>query len=234
MQASFTLSSFAPVVQWIKQLRPKEKLHVRVVAGAPKTHILATIYIRFMPQKYFEDQFDDEEVLLVFRKHPLVMRKGLIFGLLAVVVGTAVGLFKPEYSYLLGGFLGGLVLGAIIFFPGWIGWFFSVFIVTDQRLIQITQKGLFHRSVVDMGLNQIQMVNYQVAGLSETIFGSGTIMMQTFVGDLVIHNVHHPAAIQKKLLEILREQGVTTRPPAVLGDIEGPEPETEEIEDEEA
>jgi hypothetical protein len=33
--------------------------------------------------------------------------------------------------------------------------------------------------------------------------------MQTFVGDLVIHYIHHPAHIQKKLLEILRSEGVT-------------------------
>jgi hypothetical protein len=28
--------------------------------------------------KHFKEQFDDEEVQLVFRKHPVVMRKGLI------------------------------------------------------------------------------------------------------------------------------------------------------------
>lgn len=59
-----------------------------------------------------------------------------------------------------------------------------------------------------MRLNQIQMVNYEVSGLQETLLGFGTIVMQTYVGDLVIHEVHHPPAIQKKLLEILREQGV--------------------------
>jgi len=78
------------------------------------------------------------------------------------------------------------------------GWHFSVFIVTDQRLIQITQKGLFHRSVVDMGLSQIQMVNYEVSGLQETLLGFGTIMMQTFVGDLVIRDVHHPLRSRKR------------------------------------
>ncbi len=31
------LSSFAPIVQWIKQLRPKEKLYVRIVVGAPQS-----------------------------------------------------------------------------------------------------------------------------------------------------------------------------------------------------
>jgi hypothetical protein len=82
--------------------------------------------------------------------------------------------------------------------------------VTDQRLIQITQKGLFHRAVVDIGLSQIQMVNYEIAGLQETLLGFGTIMMQTYLGDLIIHDVHHPAKIQKRLLGILRDQGVLT------------------------
>jgi hypothetical protein len=58
-----------------------------------------------------------------------------------------------------------------------------------------------------MALGQIQMVNYEVAGLSQTLFGFGTIIMQTIVGDLVIHEVHHPATIQKKLLEVLRVDG---------------------------
>jgi len=164
-----------------------------------------------MAHKYFEDQFDDEEVLLVFRKHPVVMRRGLIFGMLAILLGTVPSLFLLTITSYFLGLLGGLVLGSIIFLPSWIAWHFSVFIVTDQRLIQITQKGLFHRSVIDMGLSQIQMVNYQIAGLQETLLGFGTIMMQTLVGDLVIHDIHHPAEIQKKLLEILRQQGFNAR-----------------------
>lgn len=156
--------------------------------------------------KHFEDQFDDEEVLFVFRKHPVVMRRGLILGMMSVLLGTVPALFKPEYSVYFIGLACGLGVGLLLFLPSFIGWWFSVFIVTDQRLIQITQKGLFNRSVVDMGLGQIQMVNYQVAGLTQTMLGFGTIMMQTFVGDLVIHEIHHPAQIQKKLLEILRLQ----------------------------
>jgi hypothetical protein len=164
-----------------------------------------------MSEKYFEDQFDDEEVLFVFRKHPIVMRKGLIFGMLAILLGTIPALITLEYSTYFIGLGAGLVLGCLVFLPSWIAWHFSVFIVTDQRLIQITQKGLFHRSVIDMGLSQIQMVNYQVSGLQETLLGFGTIMMQTFVGDLVIHDIHHPAAIQKKLLEVLKQQGISTK-----------------------
>jgi uncharacterized membrane protein YdbT with pleckstrin-like domain len=162
-------------------------------------------------QKYFEDQFDDEEVLFVFHKHPVVMRKGLVFGLLGPLIGVLPSLFNPAAGFPLffGGLGAGCLLGLLIFTPSWIGWHFSVFIVTDQRFIQITQKGLFHRSVADLALAQIQSVNYDVAGLQETMLGFGTIKMQTYVGDLTIHDVHHPARIQKQLLSILRSSGIT-------------------------
>lgn len=174
--------------------------------------------------KYFPDQFDNEEVLFVFRKHPIVMRKGLIYGSLGLLVGPLYTLVltylhsanPPSLNFFYLSFLVSIGIAGILFFPAWMSWHFSVFIVTDQRFIQVTQKGLFHRSVVDMGLNQIQMVNYEVAGLQETLLGFGTISMQTFVGDLLIHYIHHPAKIQKQLLEILRDNGVVAEPAPAL------------------
>ncbi len=170
-------------------------------------------------QKYFEDQMDDEEVLYVFRKHPIVMRKGIVIWAVAILIGplytsalTFVYANNPEkyptVEFFFMSLLASVILSIIVFIPSWIAWHYSVFIVTDQRFIQITQKGLFHRSVVDVGLNQIQMVNYEVAGLQETLLGSGTIMMQTYMGELLIHDVHHPAHIQKKMLKILRDKGI--------------------------
>jgi hypothetical protein len=166
--------------------------------------------------KYFPDQFDSEEVLYVFRKHPIVMRKGLVWGSLGLLVGPLYTLIltyahsssPPTMTFFYLSFLVSIALTGIIFFPDWMSWYYSVFIVTDQRFIQITQKGFFHRSVVDMGINQIQMVNYEISGLQETLLGFGTIIMQTFVGDLVIHYLHHPQKIQKHLLEILRDEGM--------------------------
>ncbi len=168
------------------------------------------------PHKYFADQFDDEEVLFVFRKHPIVMRKGLIIGMAAWLIGPVYTLVLtylrpnnyPSMTFFFMSLVLSILFGVLLLVPSWISWFFSVFIITDQRMIQITQKGMFSRSVVDMSLGQIQMVNYEVSGLQETLLGFGTITMQTFVGDLVIHDIHHPGHIQKKLLQILRDNGV--------------------------
>ncbi|PID32147.1 hypothetical protein CR970_02075 [Candidatus Saccharibacteria bacterium] len=160
--------------------------------------------------KYFADQFDDEEVLMVFRKHPVVMRKGLVLACLGPLFGVLPAAIKPTlgFGWFFGGLAAGFVLGFLLILPAWISWYYSVFIVTDQRFIQIKQKGMFNKSVVDIGLNQIQMINYEVAGLQETILGYGTLMMQTMMGELLVREVHRPARIQKKLIHILREQGV--------------------------
>ena len=164
-------------------------------------------------EKYFEDQFDDEDVLFVFRKHPIVMRKGLVFGLFGPLIGVLPAAINPGLGmgYFFGGLILGFVLGLFIFFPSWIGWYFSVFIVTNQRFIQINQKGFFHRSVADINLSQIQSINYEIAGIQETLLGFGTIKLKTYIGDSTIKDIHHPQKIQKKLANILRDLGISNQ-----------------------
>jgi len=163
--------------------------------------------------KYFKEQFDDEEVLYVFRKHPIVMRKGLILACFVLLLGMIPALIKPQYSFFFGGLLGGLIVGLIVLLPWWVRWHFSVYIMTDKRFIQ-QSRSLLQINVVDIGLEQIQMINYQISGLEETLLHFGTIIVQTYVGDLVIHDVHHPEKVQKQLVHHLREMGIhpTQRP----------------------
>ncbi len=160
--------------------------------------------------KQFPDQLDDEEVLLMFRKHPIVMRKGLVFGMLGPLFGILPTAIWPTlgFGWFFGGLFGGIGLGLLIFFPFWINWYYSVYIVTDLRFIQITQKGLFSKSFVDLSLNQIQSLNYEIKGLQATLLGYGTILVQTYMGDLVIHEVHHPAKLYKQLITIMRDEGI--------------------------
>jgi hypothetical protein len=85
--------------------------------------------------------------------------------------------------------------------------------MTNKRFIQQT-RSMLQVNVVDIGLDQIQMINYQIAGLEETVLRFGTIVVQTYVGDLVIKQVHHPERVQNKMVHILRDLGIhhTARP----------------------
>ncbi len=164
-------------------------------------------------KKYFEDQFDDEDVLLVFHKHPIIMRKGLILGLLGPLIGVLPAAINPGlgFGYFFGGLGLGILLGLLLFFPSWISWHFSIFIITTQRFIQIVQKGFFHRSVADIGLNQIQSINYDISGIQQTLLGFGTIKLQTYVGDVSIKDVYKPEKLQKAFIKILRDQGIEAK-----------------------
>jgi hypothetical protein len=169
----------------------------------------------------FDDQYDDETVLYMFRRHPIVMRKGLVFGMLGPLLGIIPAAINPNlgFNVFFGGLAAGTVLGLIIFGFSWVPWYFSYFIVTDQRFIQFSQKGFFHRGVTDITLTQIQLINYEIAGIEQTLLGFGTIVVQTYVGDLVIHDVHHPAKTARKLQLILRDLGVVPAAPMVSNEI---------------
>ncbi len=52
-------------------------------------------------------------------------------------------------------------------------------------------------------------MNYQVVGIQETLLGFGTVIIQTYLGDIVINDVHKPQEITKELSLILREHGST-------------------------
>ncbi len=157
--------------------------------------------------KYFKEQFEDEETLLVFRKHPIVMRKGLLLASVGLLVGMIPALIEPTYGWFFGSLGIGFLLAIVLIFPWWVRWYFSIYIMTDKRFIQQT-RSMLQVNVVDISLEQIQMINYQVVGLEQTLLHYGTIIVQTYVGDLVIHEVHHPEKVQKQMVHILRDLGI--------------------------
>lgn len=165
--------------------------------------------------KHFKDQFEEEEVRLVFKKYPIVMRKGLLLASSALLIGPVYTLIltsvhkdnPPSLGFFFGSLVLSAVVGAIIIFPWWVRWYFSVYIMTTHRFIQQT-RSLLSVNVVDIGLEQVQMINYQIAGLEQTLLRFGTIIVQTYVGDLVIRDVHHPEQIQLEMVKILRELGI--------------------------
>ncbi len=147
----------------------------------------------------FEGQRPDEELLFVFRRHLIAMRKGFYLLLGCLVVTAIPPLIWQDNLELFLLPVGGFALGLILFFYHYIMWYFTIYVVTNQRIRQITQRGFFGKDVVELRLSKIQNISYNIPGFSGEIFGFGTIVIQTFVGDLVIRNVEHPEKTYNKL-----------------------------------
>lgn len=150
----------------------------------------------------FDGQRENEEVILVFRRHIIALRKGFYSILIPFLIASLPTLIFPgDFLYLYIAF-GGLAFGLLLFFYHWIGWYFTVFILTNQRLRQSTQKGIFGKSVIDLPVSKIQNISYTIPGLSGELFGFGTVVIQTYVGDLILDLIHHPNVVYNKLQDV--------------------------------
>ena len=147
----------------------------------------------------FEGQRPGEEVLFIFRRHIIAMRKGFYLLLIPFALSAVPVLIWQDSIELLLSPVIGFSIGMLLFFYHWMMWYFTVYIVTNQRLRQVTQRGFFGKDVVELRLSKIQNISYNIPGFSGELFGFGTIIIQTFVGDLVIRYVEHPEKTYNKL-----------------------------------
>jgi hypothetical protein len=158
----------------------------------------------------FEGQHEGEEILFVFRRHMIAMRKGFYALLIPFAIASIPAILWPNNLNNFWIALGGLGIGLLLFFYHWVGWYFSIFLVTNQRVRQVSQRGLFGKSVIDLGLSKIQNISYNIPGLSGEVLGYGTIVIQTYVGDLVLDRIQHPSRIYNMLQDAVHKSANTS------------------------
>ncbi len=160
----------------------------------------------------FEGQREGEHVLFVFRRHIIAMRKGFYVLLIPFALLSVPPLIWPNNLQLFWLPLIGLVVGLIGFSYHFLMWRYTYFLVSDQRLRQVTQKGFFGTDVVELPLSKIQNISYNIPGLFGELFKFGTVVIHTLVGDLVINAAEHPSKIYNRLQDVIatnsNEQGV--------------------------
>jgi uncharacterized membrane protein YdbT with pleckstrin-like domain len=155
------------------------------------------------PPKEFPGQHPGETVELVFRQHPVVMRRQLIYGMLAILVGLVPLMLFPLSNIALQIFLATPVLIFLYWFFHWVGWYYSVYIITDQRLIDIQQKGFFNRKVSEVGFEKVQSINYHIKGIEGALLKFGDIAVQTYSDvEWKLPSIHHPEYIHAELMDM--------------------------------
>lgn len=58
-------------------------------------------------------------------------------------------------------------------------WYWNAFVITNFRVVDIDQRGLFNRTVSEATYDKIQDVSYHVTGIIGTLFRLGTLVIQT-------------------------------------------------------
>lgn len=162
---------------------------------------------------------ENEKRIVEIRRHPfyfytqstsliiLAVAPFFIFKILSIIlnwtypVGEAVAFLIFAYTLFLS-------MIWIFLFIAWTDYFVDVWIVTDSRIVDFELKGLFHKDVASVHLDNIQDVKIVVTGLIESWLKIGDIHVQTagMQREFIIRGVCDPDQMKLKIMEAIEAQ----------------------------
>lgn len=166
------------------------------------------------PEKVtFEDQEENEQVVLVLRQHLITQVKPFASTILA-----ALGI---PFLLNLSGFLGSLPMNfqfafqifwicfiITLFIRSFLLWFFNVYIITDERIIDVDFHSMIFRNISSAKIENIEDISSAAAGPLAAVFDFGTILVQT-AGERTqfeFDAVPQPSKVSKLLNELILEE----------------------------
>ncbi|MBT3249572.1 MAG: PH domain-containing protein [Candidatus Pacebacteria bacterium] len=160
----------------------------------------------------FDSQLDGENVLLLLRKHPITQ----IMKLLTIMVMLVVPLFFSQISfyYLMAeNFQTAILLLWYLITVGYslesfLTWFYNVYIITDERIIDIDFLSLIYKNVSAAKIDKVEDITAVTSGVAQSIFDYGTVHIQTAAekSEFEFEDVPHPNRVTQFLNEMLVEE----------------------------
>ena len=89
----------------------------------------------------------------------------------------------------------------------WIDYYFDIWIITTQRIINIEQEGMFARLVSEMEYSKMQDITAEVAGFLPTIINFGDVKVQTAGEDeeFVFRTISDPYQIKNIIFNLRKK-----------------------------
>ncbi len=138
----------------------------------------------------FEGQQSDEKVINVYKKHwSVLLSKIILILVLAIILLVVVNLkLHIVIDYFVGFWL---LISRIWLALALIPWAFTYYILTDQRLRYVNQKGIFKKAILDINFDQIEHVEFLTNNFIQDLTNTSTVIIQTETGDLTIKKLQH-------------------------------------------
>lgn len=169
--------------------------------------------------RLFPSQAADEKIYIAVREHWVVLALRLAIWSIFLILLIAFYALGP--SSLPGLFEGTaalfmklvtevyvlfLALGLLIIF---VLYYLNLHIITDQRIVDIDQPGLFHHEVSELNIDKIEDVTSETSGVLGNIFDYGTVYVQTAGAKerFEFSNVPNPAKLVKIILDLYELNG---------------------------
>jgi membrane protein YdbS with pleckstrin-like domain len=162
----------------------------------------------------FENRDPEEKVILFLRRHPITNLGWICLTFVLTIAPpflTALPFFDavPFRFVILGTFIWYLFT-FVYAFEAFLDWFFSVNIITDERIFDFDFFNLTYRKVTDVNIDKIQDVTVSVGGGIGTMFNFGNVLVQTAaeIPEIDFIDVPQPDKVAKVLREMRLEEEV--------------------------
>lgn len=156
----------------------------------------------------FDNQRKDEEIILLSRRHPWVLAKsGLIAIIVLLILLIIFLIFGASFTSSIA-LIAALIFIVIYSFIRWFVYTNDIYILTNQRIINIDQSGFFSRKVSEAELENIQNVTYEIKGPIRSFLNFGNILIATAGSDnpgLTLKNVENPHFVQEKIINLQKK-----------------------------
>ena len=134
----------------------------------------------------FETQEVKEKIILLLRQHWFTQVGWLLTALAMVFLPAALRVvpvidFLPANFQFMAIVIWYLIVIAFVY-EKFISWYFHVFIVTDERVIDIDFYNLLYKEVSEAKIDNIEDVTYTQGGVGRAVFDFGDLAMQTAGG----------------------------------------------------
>ncbi len=98
-------------------------------------------------------------------------------------------------------FAGLLSIGLAIGLRALLLWDANATILTNERLIQVTQLGVLHRKVQEVGLSSVTEISYESKGLLQSLFRVGTLRIRASgaTSELILEKIAAPQRAQSAI-----------------------------------
>lgn len=162
----------------------------------------------------FPGQKSKEKLIKTFRKNLLTQYKKLVKFLvfLAVSIFVMTYVSQLEIVAVISNYVNIAALLGIIFslsygFYVWMCWYYDVYILTSERIIQAKQKGLFNREVKEIDLHKVQDITYKVSGFLSTVMELGNVRVKSTSGmEIELENVSKPSVVKEVIMKLIEKK----------------------------
>lgn len=153
----------------------------------------------------FNGQRDGEKVVFIVKNHPFVLFFPGLKAILALLIGIAAMLFwSSGYSGLI--LLVCVLVAFSIFFRAFYDYSQSVFVITNQRIINVDQNGFWKRKITETDLDKIQDASSETSGILRTMIKFGDLIIRTAGvsqgSEIVVKNIANPYEVQQEIAKI--------------------------------